>query len=137
MTHRLFYVSKCADASALRAILDKSRRNNAADGITGALCLVDGVFLQCLEGELAALQGRYRKIARDPAHADVRLLSMEKARGRWFKSWSLALLTWTDETKAIFEYFTPEPGADLRSVDADKAGTLLRALAASSNWMEA
>lgn len=136
MTHRLIYVSKATDPGDLRGILEVSRRNNVADGITGALCLIEESFLQCLEGELPKLQERYRKIARDPRHADVRLLTLEKVERRWFSNWSLALLRWTDETRAIFEFFMPNAAADLRSVDADKAGTLLRALAASSNWSE-
>lgn len=137
MAHRLVYVSRIDDLSALKDILAVSRRQNHARAITGAMCVVDGAVMQCLEGELETLQQLYRKIAKDPRHQAIKLLRMERAERPFFKGWDMALLTWTDETKAIFEFFMPEADFDLYDIDADKAIILLRALSQSSNWLVA
>ena len=137
MAHRLIYVSRITDLGGLKEILDISRRQNHARGVTGAMCVVGGVIMQCLEGELSTLQSLYSKIVKDARHRDAKLLRMERAERPFFKGWDMALLTWTDETKAIFEFFMPEAELDLYSIDADKAITLLRALSQSSNWLVA
>jgi hypothetical protein len=137
MTHRLTYVSRAGDLQHLREILETSRVRNAEAGITGALCLLDGVYMQCLEGKLPALQDAYRRIARDSRHGDLRLLKLEAVQRRYFEHWSLALLTWTDETRAMYEFFMPEGEHDLYDIDADKASTLLRTLSQSKNWLAA
>jgi hypothetical protein len=50
----------------LGALLDVSRRDNAARGITGALAYHDRVFIQVLEGPEAAVEALLATIARDP-----------------------------------------------------------------------
>ncbi|WP_203128476.1 BLUF domain-containing protein, partial [Escherichia coli] len=52
----------------VKDIIRASQRNNAQVGVTGALLLVDGVFLQCLEGSVASVNALYHRIALDRRH---------------------------------------------------------------------
>ena len=78
MLVRLMYVSRASDSvnqNELVAILKKSKANNVGIGVTGVLCFSAGIFLQVLEGGRSAVSALYNKIATDPRHHDVVLLS--------------------------------------------------------------
>ena len=77
------------DAEIVR-ILATSRRNNASDGVTGALLFSAGSFAQVLEGPLAAVERVFERIQRDPRHADVVVLHVLRSRQRDFANWSMA-----------------------------------------------
>ena len=47
--------SKTLVPTDLAAILAASQRNNARVGVTGALCLANGIFLQQLEGDRSSV----------------------------------------------------------------------------------
>ena len=70
-------------------ILAKSRKNNTQRQIVGGLLFGDGCFLQCLEGEAQAVQALYMKIAADPRHRDVTVLSQRPIVQRSFGAWSM------------------------------------------------
>ncbi len=92
MLVRLMYVSRAADSvnqNELVAILKKSKANNAGPGITGVLCFSAGIFLQVLEGGRSQVSALYNKIATDPRHHDVVLLSYEEVGERSFAGWSM------------------------------------------------
>jgi len=94
MLVRLMYASRAAesvDAEALSAILRKSKENNAAAGVTGVLCFCfnAGIFVQVLEGGRNAVSRIYNRIAQDPRHREVVLLSYEEIGERSFSSWSM------------------------------------------------
>ena len=79
--HRLVYYSRNtlsgseqAIALEIQQVLASSRRNNAADGITGALMFNRGCFAQVLEGPRPALERTFERIQRDMRHEDVLLL---------------------------------------------------------------
>ena len=57
MLIRLIYASRARNLgpAVVKDILDRSRQNNQAPGVTGALCLSNGIFLQCLEGDRAVV----------------------------------------------------------------------------------
>src|SRR3569623_1960964 len=75
---------------AIDEILDASRRNNKADGITGLL-LYDGYrFLQALEGEPHRVQRAYERIKADPRHRAIVMLSSYEVTARSFGDWSMA-----------------------------------------------
>jgi hypothetical protein len=74
---------------AVARILAKSRRNNARAQIVGGLLFGDGCFLQCLEGEAKAVDTLYEKIASDPRHRDVKVLSRGLIHQRSFGAWSM------------------------------------------------
>lgn len=74
-------------------ILSQSRRNNPHRNVGGVLCYRDGYFFQCLEGEAHDVETVYRKIAADPRHQDVKILSRRPVDRRRFKSWSMKYAT--------------------------------------------
>ncbi len=92
MLVRLMYASRATDSinqEALASILKKSRQNNPATGVTGVLCYSEGLFLQLLEGGRLPVSQLYNRIANDPRHRDVMLLSYEVIGERKFAGWSM------------------------------------------------
>lgn len=92
MLVRLMYVSRAAyevSQTDLAAILKKSKASNLKLGVTGVLCLSDGLFLQVLEGGRSTVSALYNRIATDPRHCDVELLSFEEVSERSFAGWSM------------------------------------------------
>lgn len=91
---RIAYFSSAATGGAaeLSAILENSRRNNAALGVTGLLCHHDGSFLQFLEGAPEVLEALYGRISRDRRHKDLVRVLDEEASTRAFGDWSMALV---------------------------------------------
>lgn len=74
----------------LENILQLSRANNAAAGVTGALLYNSGTFAQALEGPLSAVERIFEKIQRDSRHSEVMVLHMGPAAERQFPAWSMA-----------------------------------------------
>lgn len=92
MLVRLLYASRACDtmtAAALAAIMTQSKTNNAKSGVTGVLCLSEGIFLQVLEGGRNAVSALYNRIAADARHRDVVLLSYQEINERCFAGWSM------------------------------------------------
>ena len=98
---QLLYISsarRAFDKPALMSLLDASRKNNEALGITGLLLYKDGSFLQVLEGEPHAVQTLYNRIERDPRHAHLMVMIDEPVTGRTFPDWSLGFRDLNDPT---------------------------------------
>ncbi len=92
MLVHLLYASRAAHVMSgpeLVAILRQSREHNAGEGLTGLLCHVDGIFIQLLEGGRDAVNARYQRIASDPRHQDVILLSYAEIAEREFAGWTM------------------------------------------------
>jgi hypothetical protein len=70
-------------------ILDQARPNNARDGVTGCLTVVDGHFVQVLEGEPEKLDPLMERLRQDPRHTDVRVMERRGVQERAFPSWSM------------------------------------------------
>ena len=90
----------------LAAVLDVSRRNNAARGITGALAYHDHAFVQVLEGPEAPVEALLATIARDDRHTGVMVFERTRIDGRAFGGWSMGWVRASDLTRAGFD-----PGA--------------------------
>jgi len=94
-TIRLLYVSTAASTLAyqdLMALLRHASQTNEATDITGLLVYGDGLFLQALEGERAAVNRLYNRIVADVRHADCTLLQAESIEQRAFADWSMKLV---------------------------------------------
>lgn len=137
MLIQIIYVSRASSSMPLelRDILASSRKNNPALDVSGALCLIDGVYLQYLEGEAATVDALYRKIEKDTRHSATKVLSRCAISTRAFPTWAMALLTWNEETKQIFRQFNPDVKLDAFLVNPLTADKLLRTWATTSNWM--
>ena len=91
------------------AILETSRRNNAALGITGALFMSDEYFFQVLEGPRTALSSLLGLIMNDDRHEDVVLTLFDAVSRRTFGEWSMADLPSQDpRMQALFEYYASQ-----------------------------
>ncbi len=89
---QLLYVSNTISNPAketLENILDVSRRNNAACDVTGMLLLMEGAFLQVLEGPDESVEETYRRICTDARHWDAHTLIDQRAPARAFAQWSM------------------------------------------------
>lgn len=137
MLARLIYVSRSSGprATDLAHILRTSRTNNARGGLTGALCLLDGVYMQYLEGEERAVEALFAVIERDPRHAQPRVLDRSFIAARAFSGWSMALLVWDERIKAVLRPGSPQAALDLYATPACQAASTFRALARTPNWM--
>ena len=92
MLVRCLYASRPVgpfDADALERILEQSRANNPAVGVTGLLCVAENLFLQVLEGGRDEVCERFNAIVRDPRHTQVRLLVFEEIERRRFGAWTM------------------------------------------------
>ncbi|MCM0608156.1 MAG: BLUF domain-containing protein [Ideonella sp. WA131b] len=92
MLVRLVYASRAVasvDQLELVAILKKSKANNPGLGITGVLCFSEGIFLQVLEGGRSAVNQLYNRIAADPRHTQVELMTYEEVGERRFAGWTM------------------------------------------------
>ena len=76
----------------LAQLLDKARAHNASQGITGMMIYHRREFMQLLEGEQAAVQALYERIAGDPRHQQVRKIWDGPIRERGFSDWGMAFV---------------------------------------------
>lgn len=92
---RLIYASAATPETAadmagvLDDILQAGRACNAALGVTGALLVCDGWFLQLLEGPKESVRQVYGAVSSDRRHTDLRLIENRPAAVRQFGDWSL------------------------------------------------
>jgi hypothetical protein len=77
------------DEAMLNGILSDARRCNARDDITGALVCRADFYLQYLEGEEAAVEAAFKRIARDHRHAGVTQLLRAPITARLFPNWAM------------------------------------------------
>ena len=92
MLVRLLYASRAAaplTESVIEKILAQSRRNNPQRGITGILCYSREQFVQVLEGGRDEVCELYNTLARDPRHAQLRILVYEEISERRFSGWTM------------------------------------------------
>ena len=112
---RLTYASRSKGmlgAVDVKDIIRISQRNNAALGVTGALLLVNGVFLQCLEGSSAAVNTLYHRIALDPRHHQTSILAFAEIDRRCFGGWSMGLVPALGENLDLLKAYSPGPDFD-------------------------
>lgn len=92
---RLIYASAAAGVDQRRDHLDilrQSRANNGLNGISGLLWTDGTSYLQLLEGAPEAVSITFDRIAADPRHRDVRIVSDGIEPERAFGDWVMASL---------------------------------------------
>jgi hypothetical protein len=94
------------DAPALDAIFRRSVRNNRRDGITGALALPDGTFVQVIEGSSADIEGLMVRLRADSRHKDIVVLGEWRVTARLFEGWFMARPDATPLTDQAFRIVT-------------------------------
>lgn len=83
------YATRSLSDQDLLKILQSSRENNKALGITGMLIYLHERFIQALEGNEQKVQALFEKIKMDPMHKKVTLILEGTSRHRLFKNWSM------------------------------------------------
>lgn len=92
MLVRCLYASRPSGKTSgplLDHILEQSRKNNPALGVTGLLCVTDKLFIQLIEGGRDEVCDLFNAIVRDDRHEHVRLLVFEEIMERQFANWSM------------------------------------------------
>lgn len=84
--------SKDTREAELANILKASRKNNPANGLTGALVLYDDWFAQVLEGAEQSVRDLLAKIDADDRHSGVKVFEEEPNAQRVFGKWAMALV---------------------------------------------
>jgi len=90
---QLFYTSRSAPGVDVDLILQQSRHNNAVDGITGLLWHDGTHFVQVIEGPDSSVASTYARIAGDPRHSELAILSDRTIDKREFGYWSMERAT--------------------------------------------
>ena len=135
MLVRLMYASRATEEvthEGLIAILKKSKANNPGLGITGVLCYSGGVFLQVIEGGRTAISALYNKIATDPRHRDVVLLSFDEISERNFASWSMGQVNLQRVNQALLLKYSDTAVLDPFSMPASASMALFKELMATA-----
>jgi hypothetical protein len=132
--HRLVYYSRNRlahfderGAADIAQILETSRINNAAVGVTGALMFNAGYFAQVLEGPQEAVEATFERIQQDQRHGDVSLMSFEPAE-RTFADWSMAFVGKSQDALQRYGGIAKSSGFDPSSMSGDRVCEILHDL---------
>jgi hypothetical protein len=135
MLVRLLYASRAAatlQPDALQVILRQSKAHNPAAGITGLLCCSGGIFLQALEGGRDAVNRLYLKIAADPRHSDVVILSYEEISERRFAGWAMGQVNLARLNPALLLKYSATAALDPYAVSGQVSLALFDELVATA-----
>ena len=138
MLVRLMYASRATETvrpEVLSAILKKSTQNNPATGVTGVLCFSGNIFLQVLEGGRSQVSSLYNRIAADPRHSDVVLLSYEDIAERGFAGWSMGQVNMGRLNPALLLKYSEKAVLDPYTVTGKVSMALLNELVATASVM--
>ena len=136
MLVRLMYASRAAESvnhDTLAAILKKARAHNPAVGVTGVLCFSEGLFLQVLEGGRQQVSHLYNRIANDPRHRDVVLLSYEEIGERRFAGWTMGQVNLSDLNASVLLKYSETATLDPYAVSGSVSMALFNELVATAS----
>ena len=119
----------------LKDILQASQRNNTRIGVTGALCLSNGIFLQQLEGERTSVNALYHRILLDPRHRDPAILDFSEIASRKFTEWSMGSLTSQESNRAIFLKYSQAASFDPYTMSPPKLRAFFDEIMHNADWL--
>jgi blue light- and temperature-responsive anti-repressor len=133
--HRLVYHSRSRVVGSdglvqaeIHSILQSSRRNNPALGVTGGLIFALGSFGQVLEGSCDAIEHTFECIQRDPRHGEVTLLSFAPVATRVFDRWGMAFVGQDTIDRADIARFSEDSVVNPAWLNGEEVLELLREL---------
>ena len=138
MLVRLMYASRATETvrpEALHAILKKSTHNNPGVGVTGVLCFSGEIFLQVLEGGRSQVSKLYNRIAQDPRHTDVVLLSYDEIEERSFAGWAMGQVNMGRLNAALLLKYSEAAVLDPYAVSGRVSMALFNELVATASVM--
>jgi hypothetical protein len=119
----------------VKDILRSSANNNQALGVTGALCLSNGIFLQQLEGDRQAVNTLYHRILKDPRHKDCAILDFSEIVARQFGSWSMGLVSATQENRQLFLKYSTSADFDPYSMSPVTMRAFFAEFIQNTRWL--
>ena len=138
MLVRLMYASRPAQGlkpEALSAILKRSTSHNPTVGVTGVLCFSGEVFLQVLEGGRSQVSALYNRVACDPRHNDVVLLSFDEIAERRFAGWAMGQVHMNMLNPALLLKYSERAVLDPYTVSGKASMALFDELVATASVM--
>ena len=135
MLVRLLYASRATAAATpetIESILQQSRANNPALGLTGVLCHCADVYMQVLEGGRVAVNAMYNRIARDSRHRDVVLLHYIEVSERHFAGWTMGHVNLGKLNPSVLLKYSDKPVLDPFHVSGRASMALLEELIATA-----
>ena len=131
MLVRLLYASRTAQPMTpemVDGILNHSRKHNPERGITGVLAYTGDVFIQVLEGGRGPVNNLYNKIAQDPRHDQVTILSYEEMQERKFSGWTMGQVNLSKLNQSMLLKYSERPALDPFSISGTVTLALLHEL---------
>ena len=125
---RLLYFSRATPGIDMdvEQILATARDLNSKRNITGALWFNGDYFVQALEGGRHSVSETYHRIAADPRHKDIELVSCEMVDSRLCFKWRMANFADTQENRDLITKYS---GYDQLMPEKMSARSLLHVLA--------
>lgn len=109
------------------AILETARRENKSNSLTGLLIFNRNFFLQCLEGGREAVTATFCRIATDPRHGNVTLISVHQIDSREFPDFTMGyVISTSDEVKSVLREFLPTEEFNPRLLTSTAAINLMK-----------
>ncbi len=136
MLVRLMFASRAVPGlgqEELAALLRMARARNAQHGITGVLCHSEGVFMQVIEGGRSAVNHLYNRIAADPRHTRVELLSYQEIAERRFAGWAMGLVNMARVNRALLLKYSATTTLDPHAVSGAVSMALFDELVATAS----
>ena len=119
----------------LREILIASQRNNGRVGVTGALCLANGIFLQQLEGDRTEVNRLYHRILTDPRHREPAVLDFAEINCRRFTTWSMGSLAPLEANRHIFLKYSRSSSFDPYGMSSNTLREFFNELLSQGEWI--
>ena len=127
--------SKTLVPDDLKSILAASQRNNTRVGVTGALCLSNGIFLQQLEGDRTAVSLLYHRILLDPRHRDPAILDFSEIASRKFTQWSMGSLSSLESNRAIYLKYSRTASFDPYTMSPTTLRSFFDEIMLNATWL--
>lgn len=133
--HRLIYRSRQTPAVAadldfeVRRIISAAIGRNRTVGLTGLLLVVQGHFIQALEGNVDEVRTTYARISLDTRHCDLHIISQGPAEKRMFAEWNMCARTLAPSDKAILDLLDGNDVINVQSLTTDSTLRLLTTVA--------
>jgi hypothetical protein len=133
--YRIFYRSRqTPEVSAdldfvVGNIIGSSIRRNRDTGLTGLLLVVQGHFIQALEGKVEAVRDTYARISMDPRHNDLHIISQGPAEQRLFGEWNMCASSLAPSDEAILSVLNGKADFNPKALTGASAQRLLTKVA--------
>ncbi|MES2399564.1 MAG: BLUF domain-containing protein [Pseudomonadota bacterium] len=138
MPYQLIYASRSSHPlvpAEVKTLLQRSRSSNEQTGVTGALILHNGQFLQLLEGDASTVCKLYQHILQDPLHEHAVQLAFSEVSRPYFAGWSMGLLSGTAGNRKMFLQHVGGESFNPMALDAAGATELFDLIHKNVHWL--